>query len=388
MTQSLKIGFVLDTSLDPMDGVQQYVLRTGEWLASQGHEVHYLVGETKTRELPNVHSLSKNFRVSFNGNKTTIPIGVSRKKVRALLAKEKFDILHVQSPHHPFMAQRIVTEAPTSTAVVTTFHILPYGTVAKFSTKLLGYVLRPSIKRTDTLLAVSPSAANFAQWSFGRTAIVSPNVFDYSLFAVAEGFERYADGRVNILFFGRLVERKGCGLLLEAVSHLDKANLPSLRVIICGKGPLRESLEQQAKQLGISDIVEFTGFVSEEDKPRYYASAAISVFPSTGGESFGIVLLEAMACGKAVVLAGNNPGYATVMEPRPDLLFDPHDSTHLATLLDHFIRNQSSRTEAAKWGHNYTKKFDVQVVGLELIDIYKDAIAKRLTKVDNGSNYE
>ena len=138
MAKKLKIGIVLDTSLDPNDGVQQYVLAIGGWLTKQGHDVHYLVGQTEQRQLPNLHSLAKNIKVQFNGNRTTIPLPTSRKKLRAFLQQHKFDILHVQVPHSPFMAQRLISAASKDTAVIGTFHILPFGKIPRLANHVLG----------------------------------------------------------------------------------------------------------------------------------------------------------------------------------------------------------------------------------------------------------
>ncbi len=373
----MRVGLVLDTSFDPNDGVQQYVMGVGEWLRGQGHDVHYLVGQTEERQLPNIHSLCRNVTVTFNGNKTTIPLYASRKKLRKFLAEKKFDVLHIQTPHHPFMAQNIALEAGPQTVVLGTFHILPYNALARWANKLLGYTLKPSLKRFDDMLAVSPRAAEFEKWSFGLDATVLPNVFDYQRFMTARPFERYDDDKLTILFFGRLVERKGCRYLLEAVAKLDRSKLPAFRVVICGKGALQSELEQYVIDHKLQDIVEFTGFVTEEDKPRYYASADISVFPSTGGESFGIVLLEAMASGNAAVLAGNNPGYASVMEPQPDLLFNPKDVALLSQKLAVHLTDAATRQKYADWGKEYTKQFDVHVVGPQLVSLYKQLHSKR-----------
>jgi len=379
----MKVGIILDTSLDPEDGVQQYVMGVGEWLRAHGHDVHYLVGQTEHRQLQNVHSLCKNITVRFNGNKTTIPLWVNRRKVRAFLAEQKFDVLHVQTPHHPFMAQRIITEAADSTAVIATFHILPYNWLAKSANKLLGYMLRPSLKRIDQMLAVSSSAKEFEEWSFDVPAKVSPNIFNYDKYTYAKPFNEYRDGKVNILFLGRLVERKGCKYLLEAISKLDRATVPDFRVIICGKGELLAELQKFVRDNNLQDIVEFTGFVTDEDKPRYYASADLSIFPSVSGESFGIVLLEAMASGNAAVYAGNNPGYATVMEPKPAQLFDPKDTDGLAEIIKSNLLDEQQRRNAAAWGKTYTKRFDIEVVGPELVAIYNEVIAKRTQTQDN-----
>lgn len=372
----LKIGLVLDTSLDPSDGVQQYVVMVGEWLRMQGHDVHYLVGETHERDLPNIHSLARNFTVQFNGNRTTIPLPTSRRKLRAFINHEKFDVLHVQTPHHPLLAQRLVLAADPRTIVVGTFHILPYDLPARWATKALGLWLRPSLKRFDTMLAVSPSAAEFVRWAFGAEAKVLPNVIDYERFSSAQPLQP-EDDKLNILFLGRLVQRKGCRYLLEAVAQLDRQALPPFRVTICGKGELMDELKQYVHESAMDDIVTFAGFVSEEDKPRYYADADIAVFPSTGGESFGIVLIEAMAAGRATVLAGNNPGYATVMSPQPALLFEPTDTHELANLLTHYLTDAQARTKMARWGGDYAKRFDVNLVGNELLKLYETLLQSK-----------
>jgi phosphatidylinositol alpha-mannosyltransferase len=376
----LKVGLVLDTSLDPTDGVQQYVIHIGEWLRSQGQDVHYLVGQTSRRQLPNIQSLSRNITVSFNGNRTTIPLPTSRRKLRRVAREGNFDVLHVQTPHHPLMSQRLIMGAGRRTAVIGTFHVLPYGWLARVGNRLLGIWLHPSLKRMDRLLAVSSVAAEFAEKSFHKKAEVLPNVIDYKLFNSAQPLEKYKDSKLTILFLGRLVPRKGCQLLLEAVAKLVESGpkLPDFRVVICGRGQLEPKLRKFVAEHSLNDIVEFAGFVSEEDKPRYYASADISVFPSSGGESFGIVLLEAMASGKAAVLAGDNPGYHSVMEPQPDLLFDPRSVDALAAKLRKYLEDEALRQSMAGWGAEYTKAFDTDVVGGKLLKIYQEELSKRL----------
>ncbi len=375
--QQLKIALVLDTSLDPPDGVQQYVISVGEWLRSNGHDVHYVVGESQRDDLQNVHSLARNIGVRFNGNRTTIPLPTSRKKLAAFLAEQQFDVLHVQTPHSPFFAQKLILAASPATAIVATFHVLPEGNLPVLGNHVLGFWLRASLARIDQMLAVSPAAAEFAKRTFGATSRVLPNVFDYQLFQQAKPLPKYDDKTITILFLGRLVPRKGCRYLLEAITMLSVSDREKIRVVVCGKGPLLSELQNYTEQHGLQDSVEFAGFVSEEDKPHYYASADIAVFPSTGGESFGIVLIEAMASGKSVVLAGNNPGYASVMSPKPELLFDPSNVPELATLLNQYIHQADSRRSLAKWGEQYSKQFDVEVVGPRLVALYKELLARK-----------
>jgi phosphatidylinositol alpha-mannosyltransferase len=374
----LKIGLVLDTSLDPADGVQQYVIDMGEWLRGQGHDTHYLVGQTERHDLPNIHSLARNIGVRFNGNQTTIPLPASRRKLKRFLAEHQFDVLHVQTPHSPFMAQKLVLAADPGTAVIGTFHILPYGRLATWGNRALGIWLRPSLKRFDQIVSVSAAAAGFARQSFGVNTEVLPNVVDYRRFHGAQPLPQYDNSKLTILFLGRLVPRKGCQLLLEAVARLHKtAKVPDFRVVICGRGPLEAKLQAYVQQNGLQDMVEFAGYIDEAAKPHYYASADLAVFPSSGGESFGIVLLEAMAGGRAAVLAGDNPGYRSVMAPQPDLLFDPTDAKGLAEKLSLYLNNTKERQALADWGGSYAAGFDVNQVGRKLLTIYNKALRKR-----------
>jgi len=376
-SDSLKIGLVLDTSLDGVDGVPQYVIHLGEWLRGQGHDVHYLVGETKRHDLPNIHSLSKNIGVVFNGNRTTIPLPTSRRKLRRFMALNHFDVLHVQTPHHPLMSQRLILAAPSDTAVIGTFHVLPYGGLARLGNQALGVWLRPSLRRIDKMLAVSAVAADFCRRSFGVKAEVVPNMVDYERFHGAKPFEKYQNGKLMILFLGRLVERKGCLLLLEAVARLGSQDIPDFQVIICGRGHLEAQLKRFVAKNGLKNKVIFTGFVEETDKPRYYASADLAVFPSSSGESFGIVLLEAMASGRAAVLAGDNPGYRSVMAPQPDLIFDPKDAAALAERLQSYLLDDEARHRMAAWGSQYAADFDVNEVGQKILNIYRQVLRKR-----------
>jgi phosphatidylinositol alpha-mannosyltransferase len=375
-TKSLKIGLVLDSSLDLEDGVQQYVMTVGEWLRSRGHDVHYLVGQTENRQLPNIHSLSRNIVVKFNGNRINLPRAARRSEIRELMRHERFDVLHVQTPHHPLLAQRLILAAGESTVVVATFHILPYNWAVLLANKALGVWLRPSLKRVDRMLAVTPAAARFEEETFGLPAEVLPNVFDYPRFHNALPLEKYiGKSGQTIMFLGRLVPRKGCQTLLEAAVILQQQKgVPQFRIVVCGKGPLDAELRQFAHDHRLDEIVEFVGFVSDEEKPNYYAAADLTIFPSNSGESFGIVLLEAMANGKTAVLAGDNPGYRSVMEPQPNLLFEARDAKALAARIAYLLSDKGQRERYAAWGAEYTRQFDVDVVGRKLESLYRNLL--------------
>lgn len=374
----LKIGLVFDDSLDRPDGVQQYVRSLGEWLGRQGHEVRYLAGDTRRRDIDGLYSMSKNINTMFNGNRLSIPLPARRRHIRDVLQRESFDILHVQVPYSPFMAHRVIMAVSAKTAIIGTFHIAPYSRLVSVGARLLALWTWRSRRRLIAMVSVSSAAQAFALEAYKRPTDIIPNMVDYQRFkAGAMDLPAVRSGPLKIVFLGRLVPRKGCSVLLKAVQQLQgDTDLPSYEVIIAGKGPLDASLKQFVQTNGLSDIVRFTGYVDEADKPALFASADIAVFPSSGGESFGIILLEAMASGRAAVLAGDNPGYRSVLHNKPELLFDPNDPVALAKHLRRFMKNEAKRQEAAAWGEHHAAKYDTTVVGRQLLQLYQGALHK------------
>ncbi len=376
MGKKLKIALLFDDTLDKPDGVQQYILTLGTWLQKQGHEVHYIVGETARTDIKNVHSLARNVKVRFNQNRMSIPLPVSRRKIRELLAREQFDVIHVQVPYSPQLAARVIAAAPPQTAVVGTFHIAPHSGLVHAANRALGVWLKSTLRRIDRLLAVSSVARDFAQQTFHIDSTVMPNTLDLSAFFAGKPFPEYKNAP-TIVFLGRLVQRKGCQYLLAAVAELARTHAAPFKVVICGGGPLETSLRAYVSEHNLDDVVTFTGFITEADKPRYLASADIVTYPSTGGESFGIVILEAMAAAKGVVLAGNNPGYASVLGEHTEALFTPQDTPAFTALLRHYLEDSAARIQAQKWQQTYVKQFDVSVVGSRIVEVYNEALHER-----------
>lgn len=369
----MKIGLVLDDTLDSTDGVQQYVLTLGSWLSAQGHDIHYLVGSTERNDIAHVHSLSRNLKVRFNGNRMSTPLPGRGAELRNLLLKENFDVLHVQMPYSPWLAHRLIRMAPQRTAVVGTFHIAPHSSFVRAANKALGYVTRASLNRFTTIVSVSAAAEEFARSAYGIRSQIIPNAVKLEGFQSAQAFAGRYD-RPLIVFLGRLVPRKGCRLLLEAAAHIRDSGGGPFQIVVCGRGPLEPELKDYVRSQHLEEHVEFAGFVSEEDKARYLKSADIAVFPSTGGESFGIVLVEAMAAGRPVVLAADNPGYASVLSPRPELLFPVNDVPALASKLQDYMTHGHKCRAALRWQKGHVKQFDVAVVGNKMTEVYRKAL--------------
>ncbi|MGI9028236.1 MAG: glycosyltransferase family 4 protein [Candidatus Saccharimonadales bacterium] len=368
----MKIGFVLDDGLDKPDGVQQYILTLGAWLTVEGHKVRYLVGQTKRRDIDGLYPIPRNIRVRFNGNALSIPLPASTKKIKAVLADEQFDVLHVQMPYSPFFGAKVIRQADPCTAVVGTFHIMPYGFVSTIGTHLLGLWLRRSLHRFNAFISVSKPAAEFSKRTFGIESKIVPNMVTLAEFRPLKA-RQSSKKDFQILFLGRLVQRKGCQQLLQALKILhDRGQLPAeLSVNICGDGQLREELESYVCQNGLSSVVLFHGFVTHTQKIAFMQSADLAVFPSLAGESFGIVLIEAMAAGSGVVLGGDNPGYRSVLGTIPETIVDAHNPFVLARQLADLIENDKKRLELHKCQQELVQQFDTAVVGGTLLKLYK-----------------
>lgn len=382
--RKLKVALVFDDTLDSSDGVAQYVKTLGSWLSAQGHDVSYLVGETKISSWSGgpVHSLSKNIKVRFNGNKLSIPLPASRRRIKLLLNQEKFDVLHVMTPYSPFMAAKVIKLAPPRTAIVGTFHIFPSGWLSVFGSKLLYLMLKPSLKRFGEIVSVSPAAAGFAKNAYHIDSAVLPNAVDIKRFKTSRPAKNTLK---RIVFLGRLVERKGAGQLLEAFGLLiDK--LPDIELIIAGDGPNRARLESQAAKLGISQTVRFLGYIDEDDKPELLASADIACFPSLYGESFGIVLIEAMAAGSRVILAGDNPGYSSVLGSQSELLINPRQTADFAQRLQALLTDKDKIEKLHNWQQANVAKYGIGAVGTRLVSLYSGQIARLAKKSNNKAH--
>lgn len=370
----MKIGLVLDDTLDKPDGVQQAVITLGHWLAMQGNEVHYLVADTERTDIANVHGLGRFANLRFNGNTVRTPLPASVKRIRNLLRKEDFDILHVMLPYSPFLAKQVIRLAGPKTAVIGTFHILPASRLHTLSNHALKLMLGKSLKRFDKIVAVSEPAVHFARKTYGINATYVPNPIVTEDFRSGKRLGAYGRNKLNIVFLGRLVQRKGIIELIKAYNLLDDETASKTRLIIGGKGPLRTRAKNLANKE--KDII-FAGYVSEKDKANFLASADIAIFPSISGESFGIVLVEAMAAGSGVVLGGNNPGYKSVLGQQPYLLFNPRDIEAFAEHIKLFVNDQRLRDRMHIWQDEAVKQYDISEVGAAFIKIYKDCLQAR-----------
>jgi len=378
MQKQLKIGIVFDDSLDRNDGVQQYVKYIGRWLQTHGQTVEYLVGQSDPSLNPDltIHSLSKNIKVHGNQNILSIPLPAKRRAIRQLLAAQNYDILHVQVPFNPLLAGRVIAQAPDETAIIGTFHIVGASWLENIGSKLLGKLQYKTLHRFDKMLSVSSAANEYAKKYWGLDSQILPNVVDIAKFSAGNKRQEISGNRVSVIYINRLVKRKGAQYLIGAFSELKRTNrLKNRQLIICGGGPLKDKLTDMVKQLGLEQNIKFAGFIAEEDKPDYLASADLAVFPSTGGESFGIVLIEAMAAG-TLTLGGNNAGYSTVLKNFPEVLFDPKNQAKLADLIDTMLSDKAKADRLQTAQYQEVQKYSVDNIGTELLEIYRQLLKR------------
>lgn len=372
MPNKLKVGFVIDDTLDSSDGVQQYVLALGKWLASHGHEVHYITGQSSRHDLANLHSLSRNLKVKFNGNKLSMPVFVPGARVRRLARACQFDVLHVQAPYSPLMAGKVVKvlkRYSPGTLVVATFHIAASSKFSLLAGKLLGLVNGRTAKLFDKFFAVSPAAQEYAQATMGVKSLVIPCPVDMSLYR-PQSSAKPTNSKLQIVFLGRLVPRKGCLTLLQAVKLLEERDLPDYEVIVAGTGHQETMLKRYCAKNGLNQFVKFVGYADLKLKQNLFGTADIAVFPSGPGETFGIVLIEAMASARPVVLGGNNDGYKSVLGSRPEQMFGYDNPKDLAGKLSDFMVDRVKRERAVAWQNQWVKQYDISQVGRRLLQEY------------------
>jgi phosphatidylinositol alpha-mannosyltransferase len=362
------IAFVLDDTLDRPDGVQQYILTLGAWLESRGHTVHYLVTNTVRTDIPRVHSFGSYLKLKFNGNAVRTPLPVSRRRIRTIMAEIRPDVLHVQMPYSPFFAGRVIQEAGPKTRIIGTFHILPASGWHVLANRGLAVLLAPTSRLFTSVVAVSAPAALFARTVYHYHASVIPAAVDIARFKPASSQNETPSSSVRIVFLGRLVARKGLMTLIQAFKTLPEPSKSNANLVIGGTGPLADAAGNLASG---ERRISLTGFVAEPDKPSFLRVADIAVFPSTSGESFGIILVEAMASGAGVVLGADNPGYQSVLGNGSEALFRAGSVSSLQVALTHFISDAQARSKLHAAQQELIRSFDVTSVGPRIEALYQ-----------------
>jgi phosphatidylinositol alpha-mannosyltransferase len=367
INRKLRIGLVCPYSWDVPGGVQNHIRDLAEFLINNGHHVEVLAPATESEDLPDyVVSAGRAVSIPYNGAVARVLFGVgANSRVRSWINDGDFDLLHLHEPAIPSLS--LLACWAGEGAMVGTFHAAAKYQKAIFA---IGPILEPVIEKLSARIAVSESARLTLTAHLETDAIVIPN----GIYA-----DNYRDGSSRpewqgntIGFLGRFEEdRKGLPVLLDALPIISRF-IPYIRVLIAGPGDSEEVLAKVDPQL--RNRVEFLGKISEEDKADFLASVSLYIAPNTGGESFGIILAEAMAGGAAVV-ASDIPAFADVLgNGQYGALFESENSENLAKVIIDLLRDETKRRELAAAGAVHAQRFDWGQVGEEIFEVYELAM--------------
>ena len=373
----MKIALVSPYDYAYPGGVTEHISHLNGQFQGMGHDVRILAPSSQPEEeLPydNLYRVGKTIvRVPTNASVARISLSLTlSRQVKEILADERFDVVHLHEPLAPALPITVLRHSRTVN--VGTFHTYRRSHFAYLYGKPL---LKRYFNRLQGRVAVSDAARELIERYFPARYRIIPNGIDMQLFQSAlPPFPNLDDGMLNILFVGRLEKRKGLTYLLQALRIVQESGTYDVRLIVVGAftEEQRGEYEKRVAQLGLSNVL-FVGFVSREEKVRYYKSCHVFCAPSTGGESQGIVLLEAMAAGKPVV-ASSIEGYRGVLDGTgAGELVPPKDEAALARALLHFLECESLRDEVGEKGLQAAQGYSWEKIATQLVAFYEETIA-------------
>ena len=365
----MRIGIVCPYSFDVPGGVQFHVRDLAEYFNAHGHEAHVLApADDDTPLPPYVTSCGRAVPVRYNGSVARLTFGpVTASRVSRWLQNGDFDVLHLHEPVSPsvsLMALWAVEDVP----VVATFHSSNLRSRAMQAAYPL---LRPSLEKILGRIAVSEDARRTVTTHIGGDAVVIPNGVYVSSFAHADISPAWAGTpeRPTMAFLGRIDEpRKGLPVIGAAMPAILE-EFPGARLLVAGPGDAAAARAQMDP--AAAQAVEFLGGISDADKASLLASADLYVAPHTGGESFGVVLVEAMAAG-APVVASDLPAFLRVLDAgRAGATYPNADSAALAETVRAMLRDPGRRAELSAIGRKRAAVFDWSVVAEDVMAVYE-----------------
>jgi len=371
----MKIVQVCPYDMHRPGGVQTHIRDLSNWLRAQGHEVLVIAPPSASRAAePGVRTLGKPRAINFQGTHFEICYASPREMNRIAADLRDFgaEVLHLHTPWTPLLPWQVWRK--TGLPAVATFHAtLPEGAKTNLANRLLHGWARFFINRMRA--SIVPSISPLRQLekvARGHAITVLPPTIDLSDWrAAAEGAAKSQSDAVSILFLGRLETRKGVQDLLDAWAVIAP-RLPNATLTFAGRGDLDHAVIKAVKNQPDGRL-RFISGPDQHQAQALMAAADIFVAPSQFGESFGIVLIEAMAAG-AVPIAAANSGYVTVMTgPGEDLLYPPGDSLALAEKIETLTRDAAMRARLRAWGQEHSASYDVSAVGPAYEQIFLSA---------------
>lgn len=366
----MKVGIVCPYNIFLGGGVQECVKALQLELRSRGYQATIITPQPRDAKVRLNGTIflgtAAQIKSPFH---TTAQVSVSVKTdhLQELLDKEQFDILHFHEPWVPILSRQIL--ARSNAINVATFHAkLPDTVMSKTIEKVITPYTKSILRDLDYLTAVSDAAASYVKTLTDNNVSIIPNGVDLSKFTKQVKSSKKTN---SILYIGRLEKRKGVKYLLKAFKAIQ-AECPDVELLIAGDGPDAGKLKQFVTTNRISKV-RFLGYVTEQKKLSLMSHASLFCSPALYGESFGIVLLEAMAMGLPIV-AGDNPGYRAVMKETGQVsLVNPKDTTSFARGLKLMLTDITVRDTWQNWAESYVKQFDYKMIVDQYEKVYKTA---------------
>jgi phosphatidylinositol alpha-mannosyltransferase len=371
----MKIALVSPYDFAYPGGVVNHISCLEQQFTRMGHEVKIIAPASKA-----VHTLGdrfirigtpRPFPVSGSIARVTVSVRLES-QVNEVFERENFDICHLHEPLMPTLCTTVLRlkRAP----MVGTFHASGGKPWYNMCTPVGKWYFDRWFRKLDGRIAVSKVALGYVSSYFPADYAIIPNGVDTHHFNNSvKPLDKFNDGKTNILFVGRLEKRKGFDYMLEAY-RLIRSEVPDCRLIQVGPGiRLRKKYEKRVRRHGIPEV-NFTGYSTYSDLPRYYKTADIVCFPSTGRESQGIVLLEAMAVGKPII-ASNIDGYSSVLTDGAEgLAVPPRNVEKLAEAIRQLIKDRQLRHQIGDRGKTKALEYDWAHIAQRVLDFYAETL--------------
>ncbi|HWO67203.1 MAG TPA: glycosyltransferase family 4 protein [Umezawaea sp.] len=378
----MKVGIVCPYSLDVPGGVQAHVVDLARALIGLGHEVNVLAPADEDTALPAfVTSAGRAVGIPYNGSVARLSFGpLSYSRVRRWITDNDFDVLHLHEPTAPSLSflALMVADGP----IVATFHT---STPRSKILAAFQVVLQPFVEKITARIAVSALARRVQVEHLGGDAVEIPNGVDVGFFADAKPLDGYPREGGTIGFVGRFTEpRKGMPVLLEAFRVLA-AELPDLQLLVVGRGDDEELLKDAGPELAKRIVL--LGQVDDETKARALRSVDVYCAPNTGGESFGIILTEAMSAGAAVAASDLDAFRRVLDDGKAGVLTAVEDPAALAAGLRDLLADAGRRADFVEVARQRVMTFDWSVVANQVLRVYESAMAadpRRVREAEEG----
>jgi phosphatidylinositol alpha-mannosyltransferase len=368
--KKIRIGMVCPYGWDTPGGVQSHMRDLAEYLIGEGHFVSILapISDDAVSLEDYVVNAGKPISIPVNGSVARVLFGpLASSRAKQWIASGDFDLLHLHEPAIPSLS--LLACSAAEGPLVGTFHV---STPKKKAIYAIGPILEPIVEKLTARIAVSELARSTLKDHFDTDAVVIPNGIDGQKYANAPITKEFS-GPNTIGFMGRFEEpRKGLQVLIDSLAIVARF-VPDVKYLIAGPGDSDEFVKNLNPQL--QDRITFLGRLSDRQKESFLKSVEIYVAPNTGGESFGIILTEALSAGTAVV-ASDIPAFKAVLENgQVGALFRNEDSSDLAKVIVALLRDDARREKLATNGKLSAQKYDWQVVAKQIGSVYEMAIA-------------